>query len=77
MVSFTPRPLYLRYPLYRRLGGPESYCVDVMEKRKFLALARNRTLTTRSSSPYPGQYTDFLYKFITIKPAESRGSVVD
>jgi hypothetical protein len=29
MVSFTPRPLYprrkgTRYPLYRRLGGPQS-----------------------------------------------------
>jgi hypothetical protein len=24
VVSFTPRPLYLRYPLARRLGGPLS-----------------------------------------------------
>jgi hypothetical protein len=24
VVSFTPRPLYPRYPLYRRLGGPQS-----------------------------------------------------
>jgi hypothetical protein len=42
MVSFTPRPLYPRgksprYPLDRRLGGPQSRSGDV-EKRKFLTL---------------------------------------
>jgi len=26
MVSFTPRPLYPRYPLGRRLVGPQSRC---------------------------------------------------
>jgi hypothetical protein len=42
VVSFTPRPLYRRgkgprYPLDRRLGGPQSR-LDAPEKRKFLTL---------------------------------------
>jgi hypothetical protein len=26
VVCFTPRPLYSRYPLHRRLGGPQNRC---------------------------------------------------
>jgi hypothetical protein len=37
VVSFTPRQLYSRYPLDRRLGGPQSR-LDEMEKRKILPL---------------------------------------
>jgi hypothetical protein len=36
VVSFTPRPLYRRYPLDRRLSGPQN----AVEKRKSLALLR-------------------------------------
>ena len=32
MAVATPRPLYPRYPLYRRLGGPQGRCGRV---RKF------------------------------------------
>jgi hypothetical protein len=46
-VNFTPLPLFtlgensLRYPLYRKLGGPPGG--DVTNKRNSLTLARNQT----------------------------------
>jgi hypothetical protein len=47
-VSFTPRPLYsrgksLRYPLDRRLGGPQSRSGPCGEENKSLASTENRT----------------------------------
>jgi hypothetical protein len=39
VASFTPRPLYLRDPLDRRLSDPRA-CVDDVEKRNFLTLSR-------------------------------------
>jgi hypothetical protein len=56
VVSFTPRPLYLRgksprFPLYRRLGGPQSsagYCGD--------SPAGNRIPAVQSVA---SQYTDW------------------
>jgi hypothetical protein len=47
VVSFTPRPLYPRgnrprYPLYRRLGGPQSRSERHGEEKN-LASAGNRT----------------------------------
>jgi hypothetical protein len=33
VVSFTPRSLYPRYPLDRKLGGPQSRCGDVGEEK--------------------------------------------
>lgn len=68
-----PRGWSHRYPLYKVLGWPQSQCVDVMKKRKSLALAGNRTPTTRPSSPLPIQYTDFWFKLIRIKPFYFKG----
>jgi hypothetical protein len=55
VVSFTPRPLYLRgknppYPFDRRLGGPQSRSGRYGEV-KILGLTGTRTPTPPSSSP--------------------------
>jgi hypothetical protein len=52
VVSFTPRPLYRRYPLDMRLGGPQSRSgrygeITILDPTG--ALTRNPP----SSSPYP------------------------
>jgi hypothetical protein len=57
LVSFTPRPLYPRgrsprYPLYRRLGGPQSRSVRNGEVI-ILDPTGIRTPTSQSSSPQP------------------------
>jgi hypothetical protein len=58
MVIFTPRLLYPQgkipwYPLDRRLGGPPEPFWTRWWREKFPALAGNRTLEPRSSSPKP------------------------
>jgi hypothetical protein len=63
VVSFTPRPLYSRgksprYPLDRRLDGPQSR-YGRCGGEKFLDLTENRTSTPRSSNPQPSHYTDW------------------
>jgi hypothetical protein len=55
VVSFTPLPLYLRwksprYPLDRRLGGPQSRSGRSVNE-KILYSSGTRTPTPRSSSP--------------------------
>jgi hypothetical protein len=57
VVSFTPRLLYPReknprYPLDRRLGGPQSRSGQFIEVKN-LDPTGTRTPTRRSSSPYP------------------------
>jgi hypothetical protein len=52
VVSFMPWPLYPRYPLYRRLGGPHSPS-GWRGERKILDPTGTRTLTSRPSSPLP------------------------
>ena len=48
VVNATPRPLYPRYPLYRRLGGPQGRSGRV---RKISRL-------TRTVQPITNRYTD-------------------
>jgi hypothetical protein len=50
VVSFTPRPLYPRYPLDRMLGEPWSRSGRRGEEQ-ILAPTGTRTLNPRSSSP--------------------------
>jgi hypothetical protein len=85
VVSFTPLPLYLRgksplYPLYRRLGGPQSRFGRNGEV-KILALSELKLRLLRppacSQSPYrlsyPGSYTvASLVEALCCKP-EGRG----
>jgi hypothetical protein len=57
VVSLTPRPLYLRvesprYPLDRRLGGPQSRSGH-FRKEKIFDPTGTRPPTPRPSSPYP------------------------
>jgi hypothetical protein len=57
VVSFAPLPLYLRgnsprYPLYKRLAGPQSRS-EWRGEEKLLDPTRTRTATPRPSSPYP------------------------
>jgi hypothetical protein len=52
MIRFTPRPLYhrgnrSRYPLYRRLGGPQSQ-VERGDEEKILVPAGNRGRSPRN-----------------------------
>jgi hypothetical protein len=50
VVSFTSRPLYPRYPVNRRLGGPHSRS-GRRGKEKILHPSGTRTQIPRSSSP--------------------------
>jgi hypothetical protein len=43
--SCSQQPLYSRYPLDRRLGGPQNQTWTLWSSEKLIALARNRTLT--------------------------------
>jgi hypothetical protein len=60
MVSFTPRPLYLRrspqYPLERRLGGPQGRSGRCGEEKN-LASAGNRTPAVQLVAR---RYTDWV-----------------
>jgi hypothetical protein len=54
VVSFTPRPLYTRYPLDRRLGGPQSRSgrrgeEKVLEPGRAVAQAVRRWLPTAAA----------------------------
>jgi hypothetical protein len=51
VVSFMPWPLYPRYPLYRRLGGPQSRSGRHGEL-KILDPTRTRTPITLLPSPF-------------------------
>jgi hypothetical protein len=57
VVSFTPRPLYPRYPLYRRLGGPQSQS-GWLEKWKFLTLP-GLELNPLVIQPIASRYTNY------------------
>jgi hypothetical protein len=50
VTSFTPRPLYPRYPLDRRLGGPENQPGWFKEEKKNLAPTATGTLNALPSS---------------------------
>jgi hypothetical protein len=60
VVSFTPRPLYPRYPLHRRLGGPQSQSGPFGELKildlSIFALTRYYPVTISLSV-----YVDFNY----------------
>jgi len=55
VVNITPRPLYhrlsLRYPLYRRLCGPQSLSGSFWRTENCLALLRIRTPNRPSRNP--------------------------
>jgi hypothetical protein len=78
VVSFTPRPLYLRgnrppYPLDRRFGGPQSRSGRFLEKRKFLNQPRLELWTfSRPARSYPGSLRPQYVSNINIKSTESR-----
>jgi hypothetical protein len=44
VVSFTSLPPYLRYPFYRKLGGPQNPSGRYGREKHLLPLSRNRTL---------------------------------
>ena len=52
VVNATPRPIYTRYPLYRRLGGPQGRYVRV---RKISSPPGFDPLTVQ---PVASRYTD-------------------
>jgi hypothetical protein len=56
VVSLTPQPLYPRYPLDRRLGGPQSWPGRYAEEKN-LAPAGNRTPAVQ---PVARRYTDWV-----------------
>jgi hypothetical protein len=63
VVNFTPRPLYpqeknLRYPLDRRLGGPQSRSGRFGEE-KILDPTGTRTPDTSVVQPAARYYTDY------------------
>jgi hypothetical protein len=51
-VALKPRAKDPRYPLYRRLGGPQSQSGHRGYTKILFASAGDRTSTARSSSPY-------------------------
>jgi hypothetical protein len=48
VVSFTLRPLYLQYPLDRRLGGPKSRFERDGEEKKSLSVLRTEHRSSNS-----------------------------
>jgi hypothetical protein len=63
VVSFTPRPLYPRgksprYPLDRRLGGPQSRSARRGEE-KILDPTGTRIPTSSVVQPVASRYTDY------------------
>jgi hypothetical protein len=50
VLSYTFRPFYTLYPLYRRLGGPRAG--RTVWREKYHVPVRNRTTILRSSSSY-------------------------
>ena len=56
-VSITPRPLFTRgktrYPLYRRLGGPQGLCEQVRK------ISPPPGLDPRTVQPVASRYTDY------------------
>jgi len=59
-----PWPLYPRYPMDRRMGGPQSWCGHDGE-RKFPAPARNLTLVIKPADAKKIFYTKFIGIFHT------------
>jgi hypothetical protein len=62
VVSFTPRPIYPRgksprYPLDRRLGGPQSWSGRCEEK--ILDLTGTRPPTSAVTQPVASRYTEY------------------
>jgi hypothetical protein len=57
VVSFKPLPLCPRYPLDRRLGGPQNRSGRRREEKN-LTPTRTRTPTHTLSSPVASYYTD-------------------
>jgi hypothetical protein len=53
VVSTTPRPFYPRYPLYRRLGGPQDRSGGVRE------ISPPPGLDPRTVQPVASRYTDW------------------
>jgi hypothetical protein len=58
VASFTPRPLYPRYPFGRRLGGPQSRS-GRRTGEKVLDPTGTRALTPSSSGPLTSRCTDY------------------
>jgi hypothetical protein len=57
VVSFTPLPLYSRYPLDKRLGGPQSRSGRFGEE-KILAPYRDSNSDPSLVQPIVSRYTD-------------------
>ena len=53
VVNATPRPLYPRYPLYRRLSGPQSLSVRVWK------ISPPPGFDPRTVQPVASRYTDW------------------
>jgi hypothetical protein len=71
VVNFTPRPLYPReksprYPLDRRLGGPQSRSGRPGEE-KILGPTGTRTPTPLSSNSVASRYTDYAIPAPTLR----------
>jgi hypothetical protein len=90
VISFTTRPLYPRYSLGWRLGGPQNRSGWGGEEKN-LASTGTQTLTPRPSSPYPIAIATalslfFIYLFViyltvlwatqTIDPIASIGRMI-
>jgi hypothetical protein len=80
VVSFTPNPFYSqekspRYPLDRRLGGPQSRSGRRGEE-KILDHTRTRTPTPRLSSPWPVAIPTTLSLRTFIYACEKKGSEI-
>jgi hypothetical protein len=58
VVSFTPLPLYPRYPFYRMLGGPQSQSGRYGEVKMFVPTG-TRTPASLVVQPVASRYTDW------------------
>jgi hypothetical protein len=65
VVSLTLRPLYLRNPLVRRLGGPQSRFIRYIEV-KILAPTRIRTPCPLVLQPVASRYSDCAFPALII-----------